>query len=247
MTTNYRFLEVHKAKAVCHVAFRSGPSNGITGEFLDEMSRLLSDLDHDDESHAVVLTSSVKGVFSRGLDLPALRSLDEVQLGELLACSRAVLERIADSPIPFICGVGGDCFGAGLELMLSCDIRIAAASAQFGAPEVIFGLVPTAGCIRRLFAGVGTGHTARLLLTGMKLGAAEARAIGLIEEVVSEEELSPRLTELAQRLGRIRRSGISAVKAALRTTERAIGAPPGDDNGRAAMNQATQRGIPCSP
>lgn len=98
----------------------------------------------------------------------------------------AGFDALAALPQPAIAAVRGRAHSAGLELALACDIRIAAATATFAAPETGLGMMPLGGATQRLPRAIGRSHALKLLLAGTEIDAAEARRIGLVADVVSE-------------------------------------------------------------
>ena len=98
---------------------------------------------------------------------------------------------------PVIAAVNGDCLGAGLELALSCDIRICSENARFGFPEVCYGLIPGGGGTQRLPRIVGKGKATEMILTGEPIDAGEAYRTGLVTKVMPADRLSDVAEEVA--------------------------------------------------
>src|SRR4029078_6710667 len=99
---------------------------------------------------------------------------------------------------PVICAINGYALGGGLETALSCDIRLAASNARFGAPEIKLGWIGGGGMSYLLAHSVGASNAALMLLTGEPIDAARALSWGLVSEVVDLSELRPRALVLAQ-------------------------------------------------
>jgi enoyl-CoA hydratase len=116
--------------------------------------------------------------------------------------------------------INGFCLGGGCELAMSCDLRIASEKARFGQPEIKLGLIPGGGGTQRLSRLVGLGHAMRLVLTGDMIGAAEAREIGLVEQVVPHDELRARTLELAAKIAAMSPLVLRVAKEAVRAAER---------------------------
>ena len=131
---------------------------------------------------------------------------------------------LRDHPIdkPIVAAINGICLAAGFEMMLGTDIRVASHHAQFALPEVQRAVLPFAGAMARLPRQVPHAVAMRLLLTGEPIDAAEAWRIGLINEVVAQEEVIPRAMAIARR---IERNGPLAVQAVKRTACAASGMP----------------------
>jgi enoyl-CoA hydratase/carnithine racemase len=151
------------------------------------------------DSACVVFTGDDRA-FSAGADVNELRDLDP---GAILAYYRetgGVYERVAALPQPTISAIAGYCLGGGLELALATDFRVADRSAVFGLPEVGIGIVPSSGGMHRLVRMLGTARAKELVLVRDRFEAEEARALGLVTEVVPEGDALPRALELADRL-----------------------------------------------
>lgn len=220
----YRHFEVTKVGASAEIHFHNGKNNFITSAVLSELDYVLDAVLLLENIHCVVIASSTAGVFSCGLDVGALRALNDTQRGAFFREAERILTRLASVEIPLCCAIDGDCFGAGLEIALRCDFRIASDAAKFASPEVIFGLAPTEEFVRRLLSLTGHGLTSRLLMTGMTLDAREASRIGLLEELVPAGELQSRCRAVAARLGRIDLSAIKAVKSKIMQVAKPSGA-----------------------
>lgn len=127
------------------------------------------------------------------------------------------LEAVADLPVPVVAALWGRCVGAGLELALATDLRIAATNTVIAAPEVTLGLVADLGAIERLPALIGAGRARELLLTGRSVPAEWSAAAGLVNEVVPDAALTlVRATEVATDLAALPRSALAATKRILR-------------------------------
>jgi methylglutaconyl-CoA hydratase len=138
---------------------------------------------------ALVVTGAGDRAFSAGADLKERRSwtLDDTRvfLGEI----NALMDALSAFPRPTVAAVNGVAFGGGLELALACDIRIAADTAEMGLTEVRLGIIPGAGGTQRLARIAGIAAAKELILTGRRIGAARARELGMVSEVVPSAEL----------------------------------------------------------
>ena len=153
-------------------------------------------------ARAVILTGAGERAFSAGADIHE-RSGEDPIAEEFIARQRAtyaLFGRIAECPAPTIAAINGVAFGGGLELALCCDFRFAAATAKLGLPEIRLGAMPVAGGTQRLSRLVGVSRAKRLLLFGEPIAAADALAIGLVDEVVEPSALAARAAALAGEL-----------------------------------------------
>jgi enoyl-CoA hydratase/carnithine racemase len=134
--------------------------------------------------------------FTAGMDVRVLRDLDVGRARELITALHDAIAAVHRAPFPVIAAVNGPCLGAGFELALACDLRVAAASASFGLPEVRVG-VPSVIQAALLPPMVGPGRAAEMLLTGAPITAATALDWGLVNRVVPDDRLRPAAEELA--------------------------------------------------
>ena len=134
-----------------------------------------------------VLTGSGRA-FTGGMDVRVLRDLDAAGATALITSLHDAIAAVHSAPFPVIAAVNGHCLGGGFELALACDLRVAAAGATFGLPEVRVG-VPSVIQAALLPPLIGPGRAAELLLTGATIGADQALAWGLVNRVVERAGL----------------------------------------------------------
>ena len=140
------------------------------------------------EVRAVVVTGAGERAFAGGAALDELAALDPGSAREFITRVHLACAALRECPVPVIARVNGFCLGAGLELAAACDLRLAAAHAVFGMPEVRLGIpsVVEAALLPRL---VGAGRARWLVMTGETIDAAQALAWGLVERVAPLAEL----------------------------------------------------------
>jgi len=155
--------------------------NALNEEVLDELVRALTALDDDDAIRCVVLTGSEKA-FAAGADIKEnfVTATPVSMLEQDLTTRWEAIRRIRT---PIVAAVSGYALGGGCELAMTCDIIVASESAQFGQPEINLGIVPGAGGTQRLTRTVGKYRANELILTGRRIKADEAKAIGLAAQV----------------------------------------------------------------
>jgi enoyl-CoA hydratase/carnithine racemase len=145
----------------------------------------------DDPAVICVVLRGEGPVFSAGVDLGELLAStgEHARLrsfrGVFLECAN-LCEEMAK---PVVCQIHRTCVGGALEVALGCDLRVAASDAQFGLPEVRFGIIPDVGGSTRLPAVVGLGRAKELIMTARTIDAAEAERIGLVNRVVAPQDL----------------------------------------------------------
>jgi len=182
---------------------RPGHGNVIDAALIAELQSACDAISDDAGVRAVILTAE-GDAFSRGWDWQALAAAAEGH--SLLEAARAhgmtndPFGCLAELTRPVVCAVNGDATGAGLELALACDIRIAADNARFSLPELSMGLLPMAGGLQRLARLAGRGKALELALTGVEIDAAEALRLGLVSAVVPPGRLLAEADAIANRI-----------------------------------------------
>ncbi|OGO21432.1 MAG: hypothetical protein A2144_03210 [Chloroflexi bacterium RBG_16_50_9] len=165
---------------------RPEASNAISQQLAQELEEVCGQIKEDDGIYAVVLTGASDRVFCGGA---------ESDDGEV---SGRPADAVASINCPVIAAINGDALGEGLELALSCDIRLASAQARFALPQVARGLMPVDGGTQRLPRIIGRGKALELLLTAATISAQEAFEIGLVSRVVPPEKLAGEVKALAE-------------------------------------------------
>jgi enoyl-CoA hydratase/carnithine racemase len=172
--------------------------NALDHEILDTLAETLPRLDQGIETRCVVLTGAPP-VFSAGYDIAAIPSETFERDAEALVAHpfHAAMEALAAHPWPTVAAINGHCLGGGLELAITCDLRICAAGAKLGMPPAKLGLIYGHTGLRKFLDTIGPARTKELFLTGRNVGAARAEQIGLVHEVVGDEEIEQAAVELA--------------------------------------------------
>ncbi len=158
--------------------------NTLSGRFLAWFEAVLSTLEAEPPRHGLVILSAKADCFVAGADVDELwRSSDAGEVRRLLRQGHALLRRIELMPFPTVAAIHGACLGGGLELALACDRRVASESevTRLGLPEVQLGLIPGLGGSQRLPRLIGVARALPLILTGKRLRASKALALGLID------------------------------------------------------------------
>ena len=163
--------------------------NSFNFERLRALRDAVEALRFDPEIRVVVITGAGDRAFCAGADLKERATLSPVQVKEFIFTIRNLFTTIEQLPKPVIGAVNGIALGGGTELALACDVRIAAANATMGLTETRLAIIPGAGGTQRLPRLVGKGKAKELIFTGRRVDAAEALAIGLVNEVCEPENL----------------------------------------------------------
>ena len=163
---------------VATLTLSNGPYTVITWQMRQQMAERFAGIDADDQVRLVVIRSAGEH-FSSGGDIAGFMEVDPVDFTDLGHNVTAA----ARSPKPVIAAIDGYCFGVGLEIALSCDIRLATARSQFALPEMKLGMIPGSGGTQRLARLIGLSRAKYHVMTGNRISAAQAEAWGLIAEV----------------------------------------------------------------
>ena len=169
--------------------------NAINGEVTAQMSAALDELATDGTCSVVVLTGAGDKAFSAGMDLKAFAAGEGAAIMGASGGFAGIAER--DFPKPLIAAVNGSCLAGGCEIILSCDLVVAAEHAVFGIPEAKRGLVAGAGGLFRLPQRLPLAIALELALTGDPIDAARAASLGLVNRVVPADRLLDEALALA--------------------------------------------------
>lgn len=206
----YQLLTV--SHHVARITLHHPPANVLNLSVLKDLEQVLNEVEEDDYVRVVIVTGTGR-FFCAGADLHELAHLTTVHSGSEFALrGQSLLSRIERSEKPVLVAINGTCVGGGLELALACHIRVAAAGAMIGLPEIKLGLIPGFGGTQRLPRVVGASKAAEMILTGESLSAEEALRIGLVSRVVPPHELMAQAEAIA---ALITARGKTAVEAAL--------------------------------
>jgi enoyl-CoA hydratase len=160
--------------------------NSLNMETLVEIEEALSNYEKDDEVKLIIFTGTDK-VFAAGADIAQLR--DRKMLEALIPGAQATYNKIENCETPTIALINGYALGGGFELALSCDIRLAAADAKMGLPELNLAIIPGAGGTQRLSRMVGKGKALEMILTGKMVTGEEAERLGIVASSVPGDQL----------------------------------------------------------
>ena len=170
--------------------------NALNSQVLSDLDAAIDEVAANDEIYVVILTGAGRS-FVAGADIGEMRDLSSIKGKKFGVHGGSVFLKLENMPKPVIAAVNGFALGGGNELCMSCDIRLASEKAKFGQPEVGLGITPGFAGTQRLPRIVGVSKAMELILTAKTIGAAEAKAIGLVSEVYPPEELMDKAMELA--------------------------------------------------
>jgi len=199
--------------AVATLVINRPPANALTPDLLAELSLVIGQCDEDEAVKSVVLTGTGR-FFVAGADIRVLAAVASSQEGAIIAQQgQAILNRIETLDKPVIAAINGACLGGGLELAMCCHIRLAAEGSRLGQPEINLGIMPGFGGTQRLPRIVGQSKAMELILTGDSISAQEARALGLVSEVIAPEDLLRQAQGMARNIAA---KSLTALRGSLR-------------------------------
>ena len=177
------------AEAVARLRISNpGRRNALDHEILDAIAEVLPQLDRGIETRCVLIDGEPP-VFSAGYDIAGIPEQTFERDAEALVAHpfHGAMEAIAKHPWPTVAAINGHCLGGGLELAITCDLRISAAGAKLGMPPAKLGLIYGHTGLRRFIDTIGLTRTKELFLTGRNYEAARAERFGLVNEVVADD------------------------------------------------------------
>ncbi len=198
---------------------RPGALNALSAATLDELGSAVAAVAADAGSRVLLVTGAGERAFVAGADIAEMAGFTAAQAQAFSARGMRVMGALEALPVPVIALVNGYALGGGCELALACDWIIAAEGAVFGQPEVNLGIPPGFGGTQRLARIVGRARALELVTTARQLRAAEALAIGLVNEVVPTAALQERGLEVARTIAA---KGPQAVRLAKQAVHRGL-------------------------
>lgn len=204
------FARVELDGGVASIVLDFPPVNQFNARTLRELLDAVEGLPPD--TRAVVVKSAVDRVFAAGGDIPWMASAPMEELLPFVALCQDTYSAFERLTWPVVAAIDGACLGGGLELALSCDIRVVGASAKLGLPETTIGLIAGAGGTQRLVRAVGQGVARDLLLTGRPFSGADAGAMGIASRVVPDGTAATEARAIARALADGPAEAIQATK-----------------------------------
>jgi enoyl-CoA hydratase/carnithine racemase len=195
--------------------------NALSWATVQRLGEIGRELAADPGVRVCVLTGAGEKAFCAGADLKERQGMSRGQVREMLSAYRSELGWLGRSEFVSVAAVNGVALGGGLELALTCDLRIAVPDAMFGLPETGLGIIPGAGGTQRMARLIGESRALDLVLTGRRIDASEALALGLVNRIAANAELLLEsalkwLEAVAEGAPIAQRAALSAVRAAQR-------------------------------
>ena len=206
-------IKLSLEEGIATLVISKPPVNALSSKVFNEIRETLASLQANSDARAAILTGEGQ-TFAAGADINEILTIQTPAAAkEMLEKGHAFMNFVENSPLPVIAAVNGVCIGGGVELILSCHLRLASDKARFGLPEIGLGLIPGLGGTQRLARLVGFTRATEMILTGDLISAPVAAQWGLVNAVVPEAMLLKQAKGLAKKIAA--RSKV-AVQAALR-------------------------------
>ncbi|MFY4774663.1 enoyl-CoA hydratase [Metabacillus sp. RGM 3146] len=195
-------LNVKKEDFVAFVKLENPPANALGNKVLKELSQLLDELQQDKEVRVILIRGEGR-FFSAGADIKEFTQMpDSSGFSELAKLGQRLFERIETFEKPVIAAIHGAALGGGLELAMSCHMRLVAENAKLGLPELQLGIIPGFGGTQRLPDYVGKAKAFEMITSSEPITGKQAEAYGLANHAYPEEELMSKAEEIAKKMAK---------------------------------------------
>ncbi len=174
--------------------------NALNRETINELRVAFGQARNDESVRVVVLAGAGEKAFVAGADISELNSLSPIEAQAFSRMGQTLMREIETLGKPVIARIQGFALGGGLELAMSCHLRVGSDKARLGVPEISLGLIPGFGGTQRLLRLVGRAATLEMCLLGQPVNATRAHELGLLNRVASVESLDEEVNALADQL-----------------------------------------------
>lgn len=185
--------------------------NALNSSIIQELYETFCILENDSNIKVVIITGAGRA-FVAGADISEMAEMNPGEAAEFSSKGSALFRKIEKFSKPVIASVNGFALGGGCELAISCDIRVASEKAKFGQPEVGLGIIPGFSGTVRLQKIIGISNAKDMIYTGRVIDSAEALRMGLVNYVVSADELNNKTLEIAVKIASNAPKAISMAK-----------------------------------
>jgi len=174
--------------------------NAVNTKMRDELYEVIPAVKDDPEVRAAIIKGAGDRAFSAGADISEFGTAPSQTIAREVRWERDLWGMFLSIQKPVIAAIGGFALGAGIEMAMCCDIRLASDNAQFGLPEANLGMVPTAGGSQTMPRVILHGHVSQIVFTADRIDANEALRIGLVNQIVPKEQLLSAAESLARKI-----------------------------------------------
>lgn len=208
----YEFLRIGVEDRVAWIEYRRPPLNAIDWKMLGEVPTALDALLHDSGVRVIVFASALEKYFSTGADLRVFQAMGKEDMREWVQTCHSLVRQMRQAQKPLLAAIHGTAVGGGLEIVLHCDIRFAAADARLGQPEINIAFIPPVGTTQSLSRLLGRPRALRFLYEGTLVSAEEARELGLVDILVPPERLRQEVQAYGAALARKPAEALAAIR-----------------------------------
>ena len=212
MTRGFEFIRLQVSARVAWLEFNRAPVNAFTREMVLEVREAIAAALADPEVRILVLASAIADYFSAGADLHEFEGMKAREMRGWVSICHEIARLLRSSPKPLLAAINGTAVGGGLEMASHCDLRFAASNAKLGQPEIRIAFIPPIATTQALARLLGRPRAIRYLYEGRMLGAAEALAWGLVDEVVEPDALRRRVQHYAEDLAAKPAAALAAIR-----------------------------------
>jgi enoyl-CoA hydratase len=196
---NYETIVVSKEGPLGLITLnRPQAMNALNTKMVEELVSALNTFEKDDEVRCLVIAGSERA-FSAGADIKEMEPITAVQMA-MTGHFFPLWDKVGRYPKPIVGALSGFVLGGGLELAMSLDVLVASETTQLGQPEIDIGVMPGGGGTQRLTRAVGKYKAMEMILTGKRMGAEEARTLGLVSRVVPKEAYLSEAKKVAEEI-----------------------------------------------
>lgn len=208
------FVTLEVSDGIGTIRLDRPPMNALSRQLQEEIREAAREATVRDDVKSVIVYGGEK-VFAAGADIKELAELDFVRMSRIVGDLQSALGSIAGIPKPTVAAITGYALGGGLELALGADRRIVGDNVKLGTPEILLGVIPGGGGTQRLARLVGPAKAKDIVFTGRFVGADEALAIGLVDEVVAPDDVYEAARRWAAQFTGAASRALAAAKAAI--------------------------------
>jgi enoyl-CoA hydratase len=198
---DFKLITYEKSEGIATITLnRPEALNAFSKEVVEEILQALEDIRRDENVRVVVLTGAGEKAFSAGADIKAMIGINPLKARELSLMGEKLCVSLENLEKPVIAALNGYALGGGMEVAMSCDIRIASENVRMGQTEINIGLIPGWGGTQRLTRLVGRGKAKELVFTGRMIDARTAEQLGIVNMVVAADKFRETVRQFALEL-----------------------------------------------
>ncbi len=198
---DFKLIIYEKSEGIATITLnRPEALNAFSKEVVEEILQALEDIRRDENVRVVILTGAGEKAFSAGADIKAMIGINPLKARELSLMGEKLCVSFENLEKPVIAALNGYALGGGMEVAMSCDIRIASENVRMGQTEINIGLIPGWGGTQRLTRLVGRGKAKELVFTGKMIDARTAEQLGIVNMVVPADKFRETVRQFALEL-----------------------------------------------